>query len=202
MKNDLSHFLEPLGQIDVYLLDQLMKGRYLPGATILDAGCGHGRNLELLIRAGYTIAGIDLDEEKIAYCKNRFPECADSFQLGDLAKLPYPDASFDHLISSAVLHFAHSEAQFKTWFAEQVRVLKKEGSLFIRMTSRFGLPPQRAIALGEGRFYLSDDSERFLISRSLLNEMLVQHQLLLLEPLKTVNVNDLRAMAVIVLQKA
>ena len=34
-----------LGDIDIYLLDQILRGRIGPGDRVLDAGCGSGRNL-------------------------------------------------------------------------------------------------------------------------------------------------------------
>ena len=47
--------------IDIYLFDQLLRGRIQPGMRILDAGCGSGRNLHYLARAGYEIFGVDRD---------------------------------------------------------------------------------------------------------------------------------------------
>ena len=50
---------EQFGQIDIYLFDQLLKGRIVPGMRILDAGCGSGRNLVYLLREGYEVFGAD-----------------------------------------------------------------------------------------------------------------------------------------------
>jgi len=47
--------LEALRGIDVYLIDQLLKGRIQPNGKILDAGCGGGRNIHYLIRNGFEI---------------------------------------------------------------------------------------------------------------------------------------------------
>ena len=55
----VARLTELLGGVDIYLLDQLMKGRLAPGSRILDAGCGGGRNLEPLLRCGYEVFGID-----------------------------------------------------------------------------------------------------------------------------------------------
>ncbi len=41
------------GQIDIYLFDQLLRGRILPDMRVLDAGCGGGRNLAFLLRSGF-----------------------------------------------------------------------------------------------------------------------------------------------------
>ena len=50
---------EQFGDIDVYLFDQLLRGRIVSGMTVLDAGCGSGRNLTFLMRAGFDVWGVD-----------------------------------------------------------------------------------------------------------------------------------------------
>ena len=56
MKNDL---LTQFGRIDVYVFDQLLRGAIRPGMRVLDAGCGDGRNLVFLMRAGYEVFAAD-----------------------------------------------------------------------------------------------------------------------------------------------
>ena len=51
------------GGIDIYLFDQVLKGRFHPGMRILDAGCGTGRNLNWFLRSGYDVHAVDEDEE-------------------------------------------------------------------------------------------------------------------------------------------
>ena len=55
---------EQFGQIDIYLFDQLLKGRISPGMRILDAGCGSGRNIFFLLRAGYDVCATDADADE------------------------------------------------------------------------------------------------------------------------------------------
>ena len=49
---------EQFGDIDVYLFDQLLRGRIVSGKKVLDAGCGSGRNLIFLMRAGFDVWGV------------------------------------------------------------------------------------------------------------------------------------------------
>ena len=43
------------GQIDIYLFDQLLRGRIRAGMRVLDAGCGSGRNLVYLLQSGVEV---------------------------------------------------------------------------------------------------------------------------------------------------
>lgn len=44
-----------LGNIDIYLLDQILKGRFTKEMRILDAGCGEGRNLIYFLHEGFQV---------------------------------------------------------------------------------------------------------------------------------------------------
>jgi tellurite methyltransferase len=54
------------GGIDIYLFDQILRGRIRPGMSVLEAGCGSGRNLVYFLREGYDVRAIDPDPGAIA----------------------------------------------------------------------------------------------------------------------------------------
>src|ERR1022692_5277465 len=56
---------QQFGQIDIYLFDQLLRGRIRPGMRVLDTGCGSGRNLVYFLREGYDVFGVDTDPNAI-----------------------------------------------------------------------------------------------------------------------------------------
>src|SRR6185503_9278799 len=60
---------EEFGDIDVYLFDQLLRGRIVSGMKVLDAGCGAGRNLVFLMRAGFDVWGVDESPEAIEHVR-------------------------------------------------------------------------------------------------------------------------------------
>ncbi len=190
-----------LGNTDIYLIDQIMKGRYAKTDKILDAGCGEGRNMHWFIKNQIKIFGIDSNKEAILNLKIQNPVCPPlQLQVSLNDNLPFENHYFDHVISSAVLHFANSVVHFKAMISEMHRVLKVDGTLFIRMTSDIGIE-DKVSYLGNGCYELPDGSVRFLLTRNLLEEIKGEYSFDFLEPLKTVNVDDLRCMSTLVLQK-
>lgn len=193
--------IDLLGNTDIYLLDQIMKGRYTPPEVILDAGAGGGRNLHWFARQGFRVFGADREPAAVEVLQQHYPGVpADRFQVASVEALPFSDASFDHVLCCAVLHFAENEAHFDQMFGELIRVLRPGGSLFVRVATDVGLA-EKMILLGNGRFRMPDGTDRYLLTRPALDTLLRRHQLELLEPFKTVLVDNLRSMAVLVLSK-
>jgi tellurite methyltransferase len=199
--NNSNSLVELIGATDIYLIDQLMKGRYGTEEPILDAGCGSGRNLHWFLQNKYLIYAVDQDEYAIDSLRIRHPFLpAERFQHSPVEKLPFGNNYFNHIISSAVLHFAKSTQHFQQMITEMVRVLRPNGSLFIRMTSDIGIE-DKIQPLGDGVYAIPDGSQRFLLTRPLLADIMRMNKLSFLEPLKTVNVEDIRCMSTLVLGK-
>lgn len=199
-RNVMNPLQEIIGTTDIYLVDQIMKGRYKAGDVVLDAGCGYGRNLHWFLRNEMTIYGVDREAAAIGELRRGYPDIADRFQVAEVEKMPFGDERFDHIISSAVLHFAQDTEHLRRMVAEMVRVLKRSGSLFIRMTTDIGIE-ERVRLVGDGVYAIPDGSRRFLLTRQLLAEMMRENGLSFLEPLKVVNVDDVRCMSTLVLRK-
>lgn len=192
---------ELVGQTDIYLLDQIMKGRYKPHQKILDAGCGGGRNMKWFLQNDFEIYGVDSSHAAIIHLKQVNESLLPlRLQVSGLEKLPFEENCFDHVICSAVMHFAVDVAHFKQMLAEMLRVLFQTGSLFIRMASDIGIEDKVKL-ISNGNYQIPDGSLRFLLTRSLLAECMKEFNLQFLEPLKTTNVNDLRSMSTLLLQK-
>jgi len=198
--NHLNPIAEIIGSTDIYLVDQIMKGRYKMTDIVLDAGCGYGRNLHWFLRSQMVIYGIDQDVHVIKDLQGRFPGIASRFRQSAVEKTGFEHDQFDHVISSAVLHFAKDSLHFRRMIGEMVRVVKPGGSIFIRMTSDIGIEDKVEPA-GEGVYNIPDGSRRFLLTRALLADIMDENGLTFLEPLKTVNVNDIRCMSTVVLMK-
>jgi tellurite methyltransferase len=197
----MDHIAHHLGNTDIYLLDQIMKSRYAPSDIILDAGAGGGRNLHWFVRQGFVVFGTDRDPLAVEALKQHYTGLPDErFQVARVESLPFPDVFFNHIICCAVLHFADNERHFEDMFGEMIRVLRPGGSIFLRVATDVGLA-DKIVPLGWGRFHLPDGSDRFLLTKKMLDHLLQRHNLHLLEPFKTVLVDGLRSMAVLVLGK-
>jgi ubiquinone/menaquinone biosynthesis C-methylase UbiE len=82
-------------------------GAGLPdGSRVLDAGTGPGRIPRQLAAAHptWTVDGLDLEPRMIDYARAQDPAHRVTFTVGDVAALPYPDASFDLIVSSMSQH--------------------------------------------------------------------------------------------------
>ncbi len=196
---------EQLGDIDIYLFDQLLKGRLVPGMSLLDAGCGGGRNLVWFLRSGYEVFGVDESPGAVEQVRRLAAALAphlppESFQVADLADLPFPDARFDAVLCSAVLHFARDEAHFDRMLDELWRVLRPGGLFFARLASTIGM--EGRVQPLDGRWYLlPDGTRRFLVDEEMLRKTTGRLGGTWLDPLKTTLVEDLRAMTTWVLRK-
>ena len=194
----MSDLLAQFGQIDIYLFDQLLRSRITPGMRILDAGCGGGRNLVYLLRAGYAVFVADANEGAVAAVRALAGRLAphlpaENFRAEPLEQLSFPDAFADVVVCSAVLHFARDEAHFDAMLRGCWRLLKADGLFFARLASSIGLE-DRVRPLGGRRYRLPDGSERFLVDEAMLMDRTRALGGALADPIKTTVVQDQRSM--------
>src|SRR5579862_8935431 len=163
--DSMSNLREQFGQIDIYLFDQLLRGRVAPGVRVLDAGCGYGRNLVYLLREGYEVFGVDSDRRAIDAVRQLAQSLApdrplDNFRVEAVEAMSFADAFADVTISSAVLHFARDDQHFGAMLRGTWRVLKPGGLFFCRLASSIGIEKQVRRIEGR-RFHLPDGSDRY-----------------------------------------
>jgi tellurite methyltransferase len=197
--------LEQFGQIDIYLFDQLLKGRITPGMRVLDAGCGHGRNLIYFLREGYEVYAADSDPQAIdsvrALARRFAPTLpASNFRVESVEHLSFDSGCADVVISNTVLHFARDDAHFESMLKGSWRVLKPGGLFFCRLASTMGMESQFTRIHGR-RFQSPDGAERYLVDEPLLIDFAKELGGELADPLKTTVVQNQRAMTTWVLRK-
>jgi SAM-dependent methyltransferase len=197
--------LAEFGQIDIYVFDQLLRGQISSSMRVLDAGCGAGRNSEYLMKCGTEVFGVDSDPNQIARIRDVAAKAApglspEHFRVARLDDLPFPDAHFDAVICSAVLHFSNDTAEFENAVSEMWRVLRPNGVFFARLASTIGVEG-RVKHLRDRWYHLPDGSDRFLVDESYLLGITTRLGAEQLDPLKTTVVQDMRSMTTWVLRK-
>ena len=101
---------------------------------VLDLGCGTG-TLTLLVKKtqpSAEVTGIDIDPHILSIAKEKAAQANApiKFDLGTAFNLPYPNNSFDRVVSSLVFHHLTRENKIRA-LKEVIRVLKKNGELYI-----------------------------------------------------------------------
>ena len=205
MWRPLSDLERQFGEIDIYLFDQLLRGRIRQGMRVLDAACGGGRNLVYLLQSGFDVFATDADVRAIDAVRRLATELApqlpaENFRAEPVERMTFPDAFADVVISSAVLHFARDDAQFDAMVREMWRVLKSGGMLFCRLASSIGMEDRVARISGR-RFALPDGSERYLVDEAMLMDLTARLGGRMLDPLKTTVVQNQRCMTTWVVRK-
>ena len=189
---------EQFGDIDIYLFDQLLRGHIVPGMRVLDVGCGSGRNLVYLLRAGYEVYGVDPDPGSIAAVRQLASRLApglpaDNFRVEPAEGITFPDAFADVVLCNAVLHFARDDGHFNAMLEGAWRVLKPGGLFFCRLASSIGIEKQVKPIVG--RWYrLPDGSERYLVDEALLVSLIQELGGQLVDPIKTTVVQNQSSM--------
>jgi ubiquinone/menaquinone biosynthesis C-methylase UbiE len=121
------------------------------GQRVLDLGSGTGTLAVLALQAqsDLEVCGLDADREMVerATAKAREAGVSARFERGFSTVLPYPDASFDRVLSSLFFHHLSRESKRRT-LVEVARVLKPGGELHVADWGRASDPVMAAMFVG------------------------------------------------------
>lgn len=181
---------ETLGNVDIYLLDQILKGRFKEKTKLLDAGCGEGRNLKYFVENEFEVFGCDPNPMAIKMAQMTYKSVPrENFIISTIEELMLPEKSFDTIICAAVLHFAQDETHFNKMLTTLSKLLKKGGVMFIRMATTAGVETK------------PNQGFTYVLPKENIDNVFANAGLQLLEPWKSVVVNDQRSMGVFTLSK-
>tara|TARA_B100000809_G_C15132596_1_gene529157 strand:- start:2852 stop:3451 length:600 start_codon:yes stop_codon:yes gene_type:complete len=193
-----------LQKTDIYIIDQILKGQFDQVKSVLDVGCGSGRNLVYFLQNNYNVYGLDPNENRLIETQQLALELSPSTPLSNFkiatAEQIHFEQKFDLVICNAVLHFSKNKTQFEEILFSIWKKLNDNGILFIRLASDIGIE-KLVDPIGNGNYQLPDGSTRYLVSEQILLDYTQQLKAQLIEPLKTTNVQNLRCMTTWVLKK-
>jgi len=132
---DLTVWLAFLGKEHVFRDKVLQLARLAPGDSVLDIGCGTGTlAIAAKRRVGPigTVDGIDASREMLTRAEKKAKKAGEevSFQRGIAEQLPFPDAQFDVVLSTVMLHHLPQKARLQCAL-EIRRVLKPSGRFLV-----------------------------------------------------------------------
>ncbi|MBD2326347.1 class I SAM-dependent methyltransferase [Alkalinema sp. FACHB-956] len=110
-----------------------------PETSFLEPGVGTGLNVLPFVRRGYAVTGIDVSEEMLDQFRRKLHDVPQNLSLihADASELPFPDQSFDVVLT---VHMVHTVANWKTFLDEINRVLKPSG---FYLNAQWITPPAR-----------------------------------------------------------
>lgn len=98
------------------------------GKVVLDAGCGTGYGTAYLGESAQRVVGVDVSDDALAYARKRYATANVEFAHADLQRLPFPDASFDAVVSFEAIEHLEDPGAF---VAHAARVLQPGGTFVV-----------------------------------------------------------------------
>lgn len=135
----------------------IFASQFVKDKVVLDIACGSGYGTNQLLESGAKkVFGIDISEEAISYCKEKYTNKELEFMVGDVKRIPLEDKSIDAVVSFETIEHVGEEDQ-KIFLKEVKRVLTPEG-IFIVSTPN-------SLVYGKGNeFHLKElDPQEFAV---------------------------------------
>ncbi|MEO9868969.1 class I SAM-dependent methyltransferase [Ekhidna sp.] len=187
------------GDMDLFLMDLILKGYIKEDGKVLDVGCGEGRNGLYFIQQGYEYHGWDTDSSKLKllkYLSKSIDGAKADFRIQDL-KSSKGEQSFDFIICSRVLHFAKSETDFRQMWQNILSLLKPNGILYVSMDSI--VDSTQGKKLNNGLVEFPDSKVRFVLTNDIYKE--IKKGFEEIEPLRTLVHHNERTQSFFIFRK-
>ncbi len=179
--------------VDIMLIDQVLKNNLDENSVICDAGCGSGRNIEPFLEKRSEVWGFDPSINAIHNLKNMAQTYGvndKNFYVQSIENNTLPEAYFDFVICNAVLHFCSDSDHFSECLNKLWALVKPRGILFCRFATDISWPE-----------FAPKNSFTFLADRDLVMNCCKEMNAQMVDPLKTTLVDQSRTMSTLVLKK-
>jgi SAM-dependent methyltransferase len=190
---DFKELNKEFGNADLFLIDQILKGRFHTGSRLLDAGCGEGRNMVYFVRNGYSIYGIDPDPEMVSMARliarsNNPDYVTENIMVSSIEGNPFPDAFFDIVICINVMHRAGDTDHFFRLLQAQANLLKVGGQFYLSMESDLmGWKEDKSRRIRKEK---NTDHVRLRMNSTLLEKILALKLFSKEEPVRTLHIEE------------
>ena len=138
--------------------------KFKEGDTVIDIGCGDGRNTLFLMEQGYNVYGTEISEEIVKIAKKRMTELAlrrglrePQLFVGRNSKLPFDDGIADGLLASHVCYYCDEGENIKDNLREYARVLKKDAYLIASVLDNKSFILKDGIKQADGTTIVTSD---------------------------------------------
>lgn len=143
---------------DVRLLEELAT-RLPNGAKVLDAGCGAGIPISLILSENFNVTGVDFSEAQVELARKNVPNA--SFLYEDMTRLKFPENTFDGITSYyAIIHIPREEHQ--SLLAYFYRMLKSGGFALLCLGAEHLIDDVDENFFGARMYWSHFDSETYL----------------------------------------
>lgn len=164
---------------------------------VLDLGCGAGRHVVYLARAGFDVCGTDVSPRGLDYTRawlDRERLQAD-LQLGDMTVIPYPDSYFDAIVSTYVIHH-NTMDNIRRCVAEMYRTLALGGRALLTVQSKRGYSYGRGQPLEPDTFLRDEGADagvpHHYFDEQNLQDLFAQFTIVKLVPLEWHEIRGIR----------
>ncbi len=119
--------------------EEYLKKHVKKGSTVLDVGCGFGRNMRAIADIAGKIIGIDNDAALFDEIKQNLADLKNiGVLLGDATELPFKNGTFDYVVCMGNTFGNLGDSKLKA-LSEMKRVAKKDGKIIISVYSENAL---------------------------------------------------------------
>ncbi|MFZ2957594.1 MAG: methyltransferase domain-containing protein [Candidatus Ozemobacteraceae bacterium] len=159
--------IAPSGKLVQLLLPHIPRS-----GTVLDAGCGEGRNTMYLGRIGFRAIGLDLSRKAVKLLSNNLfeEEVRGTALAGDARSLPFANSSFDGFLAHNL--FDHlDKAGFQAAISEAWRILLPHGVLLFTLDPLpDGITSKEAVEKDDGSYVFISGARKGMLIRFVTEE--------------------------------